>query len=122
MYKARRTAEPPAPTTAAEFAVHIADTDASFAEHYKTFVTEEEEVASIFMPNQIRNRMAEFKVCFFDASFYCTPRLFYQAFFLLGLTKEHCNPLAHVLMTEKCECLYQKVTDKIKELAPPFAP
>ena len=122
MYKARRRTEPPAPTNPADFAAYMEDTEAEFAKHYKATVTYGDESASIFMSSKIRDRMGEFKFCFYDATFYCTPRIFYQTFSVLGITRGHCFPLVHVLMTGKCEGLYQEVTEKIKELAPTFAP
>ncbi len=98
MYKSRRRAEPPAPTTAAQFADFMADSEADFAKHYKGTVTSGGEIAAIFMSDTIRDRMDEFKTCFYDATFYCTPRIFYQTFSVLGISRGHCFPLVHALM------------------------
>ncbi len=123
MYRSRRRAEPAVPTTAADFAAVMGDpTSINYNEFYRGTVTHEAGVAVLFASPTILSRLGEVQHGFFDGTFFCVPRQFYQCFSLMGVFGSHCLPVAHVLMSAKSEQLYQKVTDKLKEIAPNFSP
>ena len=123
MYRSRRRAEPAVQTTAADFAAVMADPSAvNYNEFYRGTVTHEDDLAVVFASQTILSRLGEVHHGFYDGTFFCVPRQFYQCFSLMGIFGSQCLPVVHVLMTAKNEQLYKKVTDKIKEIAPNFAP
>lgn len=123
MYRARRRAEPAIPTSAADFATVMADPAGSrYNQHYKATVTEGDDLAVIFISSVILRRLVEVQDGFYDGTFFTVPLMFYQAFTIMGMFRNHCIPLIHILMTGKCQPLYKKVTEKIRQLAPNFLP
>ena len=74
------------------------------------------------MSTVIIPRLAEVQHAFYNATFFCVPVLFYQFFSIMALFRDKVLPVASVLMTGKSQELYQKVTDKLRELVPDFAP
>jgi hypothetical protein len=123
MYRARRTAQPKVPSSAEEFATMMSDPAGhAFNENFKAAVSDGADLAVLFMSSIILPRLVNIRNVFYDGTFFCVPRMFYQCFTIMALFGDHCLPVIHVLMSGKSQTLYEAVVNKIREIAPGFMP
>lgn len=117
---------PHVPRTVAELVARMSDPPAgNYNQHFKATVELGIEVAVIFMSAAIIPRLAQAQQAFYEAEavFFRDPFLMYHLFSIMAVIGSNTVPVAIVLMRKgNLQPLYHKVTHKIRELAPDFAP